>query len=67
MATQFEIDCASMAGAVYISNRPKINQLPVPEGWAEFKYETQPSGFEAISFRNKSNPNQLFPFYPEAL
>jgi hypothetical protein len=33
MATQideFYRDCAMMAGAAYISTRPKINQLPVP-------------------------------------
>jgi len=34
MATQFEIDCALMAGASYISSRPnKINQFPIPAGW----------------------------------
>ena len=31
--TQFQIDCAVMAGAAYVSNRNPINQLPVPPGW----------------------------------
>ncbi len=55
MATQtdeFNIACASMAGAAYISNRPKINQLPIPDGWTELidQHKTyDSSGFEAIS------------------
>ena len=36
MATQFEIDCALMAGRVYQSTRTKANLLPVPSGWTEF-------------------------------
>ena len=56
MATDFEIQCALMAGAAYVSNRPDKNTFPSPivYGWAEIKseYVTKPSGFEAISFIN---------------
>ena len=53
MATQFEIDCALMVGAAYISSRPEINQLPVPKNWTDLdRHETSPSGFEAVSFKN---------------
>ena len=52
MATQFEIDCALMAGASYISTRKEKNQFPLPDGWLPKKYENPQngSGFEAISF-----------------
>jgi hypothetical protein len=33
ITTQFQIDCALMAGAVYISTRAQINQLSLPAGW----------------------------------
>ena len=33
LSTPFQLDCALMAGAVYVSNRDVINQLPVPPGW----------------------------------
>ena len=32
MTTQFETDCALMAGQVYLSTRTNINKLPVPNG-----------------------------------
>ena len=57
MATQFEIDCALMAGRSYQDTRKKINWLPVPEGWTEFyhvpndTYHTS-SGFEAAEIGN---------------
>lgn len=54
MATDFEIKCALMAGASYISNRPDKNTFPTPDGWIVRKdlYATKPSGFEAVSFQN---------------
>lgn len=62
------IEYALMAGAAYISNRPEINQIPIPQGWAEFFHVpnnpdypmfTGASGFEAVSFQNVSNPNEI--------
>jgi hypothetical protein len=51
MATQFELDCALIAGASYISTRPDDkNKFPVPEGWNELFRATEPNGFEATSF-----------------
>ena len=55
MTTQFEIDCAIMAGRAYETTRAGINEFPVPSGWTEFAhvpnstYKTY-SGFEATSF-----------------
>ena len=54
IATQFQVDCALMAGAVYVSNRNPINQLPVPQGWALVNYQSLPSGFEGAGFTNGS-------------
>jgi Ca2+-binding RTX toxin-like protein len=57
MATQFEIDCALMAGLSYQSTRDKINWFPAPSGWQEFShvpnstYQTAQS-FEASAFQN---------------
>jgi hypothetical protein len=54
MASQFEIDCALMAGAAYIYTRKDINQLPVPEGWDKIPDSHKfgdSSGFEAVSFQ----------------
>ena len=64
MATQFELDCALMAGLAYQTNRDKINWFPAPEGWQQFSHvpnSTYPtaSGFEAVAFQNKSNTNQI--------
>ena len=52
MATLFELDCALMAGASYISTRKPLNQFPVPDGWSELLVEraAKPSGFEATCF-----------------
>jgi hypothetical protein len=54
MATQFEKDCALMAGAAYMSTRTEKNRFPVPDGWKEIvgEHETEPSGFEANAFQN---------------
>lgn len=58
MAAQFEIDCALMAGAAYISTRALKNQFSIPQGWSPFFHVpdlTTPTfpttdGFEAISY-----------------
>jgi hypothetical protein len=57
MTTQFEIDCAMMAGLVYQSTRDKINWFPAPSGWQEFSHvpnSTYPTSlsFEASAFQN---------------
>ena len=68
MATQFEIECALMAGRAYQTNRNPINQFPVPAGWVEFFHVpnnpdfpmfTGSSGFEAVSFQNATDPNNI--------
>ena len=70
MATQFEIDCALMAGRVYQTNRDPngINWFPAPSGWNEFFHVpnnpdfpsfTGALGFEASSFQNTANPNNI--------
>lgn len=50
------IEYALMAGAAYISNRPEINRIPIPQDWTEFFHVpnnsdypmfTGASGFEA--------------------
>lgn len=46
------IEYALMAGAVYVSTRDVLNQIPTPPGWLPFNYQSLPSGFEAASFRN---------------
>jgi len=57
MTTQFEIDCAVMAGLAYQSTRDKINWFPAPSGWQEFSHvpnSTYPTilSFEASAFQN---------------
>lgn len=60
MATQFEIDCALMAGRAYQTTRNPgsgINWFPVPSGWTEFSHIPNPtypttSGFEASAFQS---------------
>lgn len=59
MTTQFEIDCALMAGRAYQLTRAGINWFPVPTGWTEFFHvpnNTYPTtgGFEAASFQRGS-------------
>jgi len=46
------IEYALMAGGAYLSTRSEINEFPVPEGWKAVKNETEPSGFEAVTFIN---------------
>jgi len=62
------IQYALMAGAAYISNRDPKNQFPIPQGWLEFAHVpnnpdypmfTAASGFEAVSFQNIANPNEI--------
>src|SRR4030067_644021 len=62
------IEYALMAGAAYISNRDPKNQLPSPQGWLELAHVpnnpdypmfTGASGFEAVSFQNVANPNEI--------
>ncbi|TNC95241.1 MAG: hypothetical protein FD121_1427 [Gallionellaceae bacterium] len=62
------IDYALMAGAAYISNRDPKNQFPTPPGWLAFAHVpnnpaypmfTGASGFEAVSFQNATNPNEI--------
>jgi hypothetical protein len=64
MATEFEVQCALMAGRVYLSTRNSVNWFPVPDGWAEFFHapsETYPitEGFEALSFQKESDTNNI--------
>lgn len=56
MTTQFEIDCALMAGASYISTRPDINKFPIPAGWATIPnshFNDPSTGFEAVAFQSQ--------------
>ncbi|UCV07643.1 hypothetical protein [Dechloromonas denitrificans] len=52
MVSQFELDCALMAGASYISTRKDVNQFPIPSEWLELteKRAATDSGFEATCF-----------------
>ncbi len=53
MATQFEINCALMAGAAYFSTRSEGNRFSVPQGWEQVSYSPPvSSGFEASAFGN---------------
>ena len=62
------LEYALMAGDAYISNRSSINLFPIPKGWNEFFHVpnnpaypnfTSTSGFEAVSFQNSANPNEI--------
>ena len=46
------IEYALMAGNSYISTRPEMNQLPAPQNWVSFFYQSLDTGFEAVSFTN---------------
>ena len=63
MATQFEIDCALMAGRAYQtqSTRTEGNILPVPDGWIESFNRSvfDTTGFEASYFTSTSNSNNI--------
>ncbi|MBI5556783.1 MAG: hypothetical protein HY885_04035 [Deltaproteobacteria bacterium] len=56
MTTQFDIDCALIAGVAYRSTRDQINRIPPPDGWTEvpLSHLTMPSGFEAVSFQRNN-------------
>lgn len=67
MTTQFEIDCALMAGASYITTRDPMNQFPIPDGWSEFFHvpnQTYPttSGFEAVAFQSQCSNDIVISF-----
>lgn len=62
------IDYAVMAGRAYQTARNKINWFSVPDGWVEYFHVpknpdypmfTETSGFEAVSFQSKANPNEI--------
>jgi hypothetical protein len=62
------IEYALMAGASYYDTRAEINRFPVPDGWLEkahvpnnpdYPMFTATSGFEAVSFQNIANPNEI--------
>lgn len=56
MATQFELDCALMAGASYFDTRASMNRFPIPADWGKITnpdshYSNPATGFEAVSFQ----------------
>lgn len=59
MATEFEIQCAVMAGAAYFDNRDEINRFPIPEGWNRVDRkslnESNGTGFEASAFGDQES------------
>ena len=57
MATQFEIDCALMAGRAYQDTRNSTTWLPVPQGWSELEHLVKDSGFEAGYFKRSTGTN----------
>ncbi len=66
MATTIEY--ALMAGRSYQTTRDPMNQFPIPQGWLELAHVpnnpdypmfTGAAGFEAISFQNAANPNEI--------
>ncbi|MEW6427017.1 MAG: calcium-binding protein, partial [Thermodesulfobacteriota bacterium] len=58
MATNLEF--ALMAGRAYQSTRDEINSFPTPNGWTIIGHDQKDdSGFEAVSFRNTSYPNEI--------
>lgn len=66
MATDIEL--ALMAGRSYYDTRQDINRFPIPDGWTEYFHVpnnpdyptfTGTSGFEAASFQNQTNPNEI--------
>ena len=57
MATQFEIDCALMAGRIYQDTRNKMNWLPTPQRWSEVEHVVKSSGFEAGYFQRGTGAN----------
>ena len=61
MATQFEIDCALMAGNAYRSTRDPMNRFPIPGGWTQYSLWPADSstGFEAVAFQSAANSNNI--------
>ncbi|MGC2047272.1 MAG: hypothetical protein WA635_01485 [Gallionella sp.] len=66
MATAIEY--AVMSGLAYQTTRNKMNWFPVPDGWMDYAHVpnnpdypqfTGADGFEAISFQNIANPNDI--------
>ena len=57
MATNIEL--ALMAGRAYQSTRNDINWFPTPQGWTITGHDEKSSGFEAVSFQNMANPNEI--------
>jgi len=61
------IEYALMAGHAYRTTRDEINWFPIPQGWNPFFPVPDPSttsfpttgGFEAVSFQNIANPNEI--------
>ncbi|MDD5385115.1 MAG: DUF2974 domain-containing protein [Gallionella sp.] len=65
MVTQFQIDCALMAGASYISTRPDINKFPAPSGWVDITnshFNDPSSGFEAAAFQSQCSNDIVISF-----
>jgi hypothetical protein len=48
------LEYALMAGRAYESTRGALNLFPTPGGWTTSRHDSQPSGFEAISFQRGS-------------
>ncbi len=66
MATTIEY--ALMSGRAYQTTRDPLNQFSIPQGWLELAHVpnnpdypmfTGASGFEAVSFQNTANPNEI--------
>lgn len=62
------VDYAVMAGRAYQTTRNNTNWFSVPDGWIEYFHVpnnpdypmfTSASGFEAVSFQSKTNPNEI--------
>lgn len=57
------INYALMAGDAYRSNRDLKNRIPIPQDWSEvvgsYRNLSSASGFEALSFQNIANPNEI--------
>ncbi|MDP2804816.1 MAG: hypothetical protein Q8O24_02625 [Gallionellaceae bacterium] len=63
MATQFEIDCALMAGAAYFDTRADLNRFPAPQNWVSFNHQSNSSsGFEAVSFQSQCSNDIVISF-----
>lgn len=54
-----DIELALMAGRAYQTTRDDINLFPTPQRWMIIGHDEKDSGFEAVSFQSKINPNQI--------